>query len=529
MTDSYVKAVNSGFTKTLAKKLGLPRPAVLRRHRPGAPLTVGPVLVLGGTPGVPDDADRVATALLDRFALDVRQNADDATRWGAIVVVLTQAQRPEDVAGAVMGLSANLRRLAPNGRVVTVSRAPSATDAPELAVTREGVDGFLRSVAKELRYGATGNGVQLVDDAPVDAPSTLATLQFFLSAKSAFVDGQLLRVGPGAPSATGEPTADVGAVPAGSSGETDAEAGEAAAEAKGVAGLAGATRGTSGADGSPSTDAAFPAGPNRDAASPAGPSRDTASPAGPSTDKPLHGKVAVVTGAARGIGAQVARTLARDGARGVVVDVPAAGEALARVANEIHGTALQLDVTADDAGARILEHARARHGGLDVLVHNAGILRDKLLANMSADKWDAVVAVNLAAQLRITEYLLGANGFADRPRVVSLASTSGIAGNRGQSNYAFSKAGVIGHTRAFASRLAELGGTANAVAPGFVETDMTSSIPLVQREVARRASSLQQGGQPVDVAEAIAFLASPGAAGVNGQVLRVCGQNLVGR
>ncbi|MFC8921116.1 3-oxoacyl-ACP reductase [Cellulosimicrobium sp. NPDC057127] len=503
MTDSYVKAVNSGFTKTLAKKLGLPRPAVLRRHHEGDPLTVGPVLVLGGTPGVPDDADRVATALLDGFQLDVRQNADDSTRWGAIVVVLTQAQRPEDVAGAVMGLSANLRRLAPNGRVVTLSRAPSDADSPELAATREGVDGFLRSVAKELRYGATGNGLQLVDDVPVDAPSTLATLEFFLSAKSAFVDGQLLRVGPGA-------------------GDTAAEAGEAGTDAKGVE----AARG----DGQPTTAGDGAASPSTETAAPAGPSTDAVAPAGPSTtNRPLDGKVAVVTGAARGIGAQVARTLARDGAKVVVVDVPAAGEALAKVANEIRGTALQLDVTADDAGARILEHARSRHGGLDVLVHNAGILRDKLLANMSADQWDAVVAVNLAAQLRITEYLLGANGFSDRPRIVSLASTSGIAGNRGQSNYAFSKAGVIGHTRAFASRLAELGGTANAVAPGFIETDMTASIPLVQREVARRVASLQQGGQPVDVAEAIAFLASPGAAGVNGQVLRVCGQNLVGR
>ncbi|WP_435738313.1 3-oxoacyl-ACP reductase [Cellulosimicrobium sp. PMB13] len=454
MTDSYVQAVNSGFTKTLAKKLGLPRPAVLRRFRAGDPLTVGPVLVLGGTPGVHDDADRVATALLDTHALDVRQNADDQTRWGAIVVVLTQAEQPQDVSGTVMALSASLRRLAPNGRVVTISRAPADGDSPELAATREGVEGFLRSVAKELRYGATGNGIQLVDDVPVDSASALATLQFFLSAKSAFVDGQVLRVGAGSSAVPG------------------------------------------------------------------------------STDAPLAGKVAVVTGAARGIGAQVARTLARDGAKVVVVDVPAAGESLAKVANEIGGTALQLDVTADDAGARILEHARARHGGLDVLVHNAGILRDKLLANMSADKWDAVIAVNLAAQLRITEYLLGANGFSGEPRIVSLASTSGIAGNRGQANYAFSKAGVIGHTRAFARLLggpAGPGGTANAVAPGFIETEMTASIPFVTREVARRVSSLQQGGQPVDVAEAIAFLASPGAAGVNGQVLRVCGQSLVGR
>ncbi|MBN0039238.1 3-oxoacyl-ACP reductase [Cellulosimicrobium cellulans] len=470
MTDSYVQAVNSGFTKTLAKKLGLPRPAVLRRFRAGEPLTVGPVLVLGGTPGVRDDADLVAEALL-AWDLDVRQTPDDTTRWGAVVVVLSGIERPQDASAPVMALSATLRRLAPNGRVVTISRAPADTDSPELAAAREGVDGFLRSVAKELRYGATGNGIQVTDDAPVDSPSVLATLRFFLSAKSAFVDGQLLQVNAGAPTDQGSTSADQGST-----------------------------------------------SPDRGSTS--------------AGEKPLAGKVAVVTGAARGIGAQVARTLARDGAKVVVVDVPAAGEALATVANEIKGTALQLDVTADDAGARILEHARARHGGLDVLVHNAGILRDKLLANMSADKWDAVVAVNLAAQLRITEYLLGANGFSSAPRIVSLASTSGIAGNRGQANYAFSKAGVIGHTRAFARLLASPGGpggTANAVAPGFIETDMTASIPFVQREVARRVASLQQGGQPVDVAEAIAFLASPAAAGVNGQVLRVCGQNVVGR
>ena len=112
---------------------------------------------------------------------------------------------------------------------------------------------------------------------------------------------------------------------------------------------------------------------------------------------------------------------------------------------------------------------------------------------------------------------------------VSLASTSGIAGNRGQTNYGFSKAGVIGATTAWAPRLAAGGGRANAVAPGFIETEMTASIPTMQREISRRVSSLGQGGKPVDVAEAIAFLASPSASGINGAVLRVCGQNLVGR
>src|SRR5699024_10459665 len=140
-------------------------------------------------------------------------------------------------------------------------------------------------------------------------------------------------------------------------------------------------------------------------------------------DKPLAGRVAVVTGAARGIGAAIAKTLARDGARLVLVDVPQAGEHLAKVANETRGTALQLDITAEDAGQRILEHAQARHGRLDIVVHNAGITRDKLLANMSEDKWDSVIAVNIAAQLRINDYLLASDAFRDAPRIVSLAST----------------------------------------------------------------------------------------------------------
>ncbi|MEU2201810.1 3-oxoacyl-ACP reductase [Isoptericola sp. NPDC019482] len=451
MTDSYTKAVNSGFTKTLAKKLGLPRPAILRRFRAGDPLTVGPVLVVSDDAST-TDADALAKELLG-WGLDVRRQPTDDARWGAVLLVLTETQRPTDVSAAVLATGSVLRRLATNGRVVTVSRAAADGDAPALAAARNGVDGFLRSLAKELRAGATGNGIVLTDGAAVDDTSALATLRFFLSARSAYVDGQLLPVGP--------------------------------------------------------ADAETPA----------------------DWDRPLAGKVAVVTGAARGIGAAIAKTLARDGATVVCVDVPAAGEGLARTANAVGGTALQLDVTADDAGRRILEHARTRHGGLDVVVHNAGILRDKLLANMKPAQWDAVIAVNLEAQLRINEQLLGLDG-GDRVeglRIVSLASTSGIAGNKGQTNYGYSKAGVIGHTRATAPLAAAHGGTANAVAPGFIETEMTASIPFATREVARRLNSLQQGGQPVDVAEAIVFLASPASAGVNGQVLRVCGQNLVGR
>jgi 3-oxoacyl-[acyl-carrier protein] reductase len=245
-------------------------------------------------------------------------------------------------------------------------------------------------------------------------------------------------------------------------------------------------------------------------------------------------RVAVVTGAARGIGAAIVEVLARDGAHVICLDVPAAGDALAKVANLVGGTALQLDITAADAGERIAAHVAERHGGrLDVLVHNAGITRDKLLANTDADRWGSVLSVNLLAQLRINEVLLDPSregGLVDGGRIVTVSSTSGIAGNRGQANYAASKAGLIGMVQALAvsPQVAGRGITVNAVAPGFIETEMTARMPLATRELGRRINSLSQGGQPVDVAETIAWLAQRASAGLTGQVVRVCGQSLIG-
>ena len=445
MTDTYAQLVNHGLGRNVARKLGLPQPAVLRRYQPGQPLVTGPIVVQGDTAG----ADSLAAELLS-WDLDVRRHAVPREKLGAIILVLDEVARPEDLGKPVLAAAASLRDLSPGGRIVTVSRPASGAASPAQAAARQGVDGLLRSLAKELRAGATGNGVLLGPEVATTSPSTLGALRFFLSGRSAFVDGQFVTV-----------STTAGELP-------------------------------------------------EDAA------------------KPLAGRVAVVTGAARGIGAAIARTLHRDGATLVLVDIPAAGDHLAAVANEVKGTALQLDISREDAGQRILEHAVQRHGRLDIMIHNAGITRDKLLANMDESRWSSVIDINIAAQLRINEVLLASEHFRRSPRIVSVASTSGIAGNRGQTNYAASKGGVMGMVRATAPLITAHGGTINAVAPGFIETEMTARIPFALRELGRRLNSLQQGGQPTDVAETIAFLASNAAGGINGEVLRVCGQNLVG-
>jgi len=198
------------------------------------------------------------------------------------------------------------------------------------------------------------------------------------------------------------------------------------------------------------------------------------------------------------------------------------------VANDVGGTAFQIDITSEVAPARLATHLKDRHSAVDVFVHNAGITRDRSLVNMREDQWSSVLAVNLDAQLHINEALLDQNVLRAGGRVICISSTSGIAGNRGQTNYAASKAGIIGMVQALAPVMAKRDMTINAVAPGFIETAMTKAMPFATREIGRRINSLNQGGLPVDVAETVAWLGQPGTAGVNGQVIRVCGQSILG-
>jgi 3-oxoacyl-[acyl-carrier protein] reductase len=245
-------------------------------------------------------------------------------------------------------------------------------------------------------------------------------------------------------------------------------------------------------------------------------------------ERPLAGKVALLTGASRGIGAATAATLARDGAHVVGLDVPALAGDLNAVTSAAGGSALALDLTAGEAPAAIARHLERHHGGADVVVHNAGVTRDRRLVRMSADEWRVVLEVNLSSQERVNDALLEGGLLREEGRIVCVSSMSGIAGNAGQANYATSKAGVIGMVQALAPVLAERGSTINAVAPGFIETGMTAQMPIALREAGRRMNSLGQGGLPVDVAETIAWLASPGSAGISGSVIRVCGQSLLG-
>jgi 3-oxoacyl-[acyl-carrier protein] reductase len=449
MTDHYARLTGTPLGRRVVRTLGLPDPPRLERYRPGQPVVDGTVL-LGAAPGG-RLLEKRAAEILDQ--LGVRTTSAGGTDLGApgfkgLVYDATGIASSAELVALRDFFSPVLRNLRPCGRVVVFATPPAQCGSTAELVAQRALEGFTRSLAKEVGHGST---VQLVYVAPGGEGAITSTLGFLLSPRSAYVSGQVIRI---AATASVEPVND--------------------------------------------------------------------------RSRPLAGKVALVTGSARGIGAAIARTLAREGAAVVGADVPQAAGALLMGMREIDGEALALDVTSIDAAQRIARRLAEGRGGVDIVVHNAGITRDNRLRNLTQDRWRATLAVNLTAAERITTELLDQQLIRDGGRIIGVASIAGIAGLAGQTNYATSKAGIIGLVEALAPQTAERGITVNAVAPGFIETQMTARVPLLAREAGRRMNSMAQGGLPIDVAETVTWLADPSSAGVNGNVVRVCGQSLIG-
>jgi len=241
----------------------------------------------------------------------------------------------------------------------------------------------------------------------------------------------------------------------------------------------------------------------------------------------MHGKVALVTGGSRGIGRAVCEELASRGADVVVNYAGSAARAeevvQACVARGVRAIALQADISKDDGARGLIEETVRQMGHLDILVDNAGITRDALIMRMDEEDFDAVIATNLRGTFLCMRYASVPMVRQRSGRIVNISSVVGIRGNAGQVNYAASKAGVIGMTKSLARELGRRGITVNAVAPGFIQTDMTAELPEKVVEGMLGEIPLNHLGTPADVARAVAFLAGPDAAYITGQVLCVDG------
>lgn len=449
MSDLLMRLAGNPATAGIVKMLGLPNPVELARAEDGyqaKPFAGKTVLIARSKNGYA--ADSLIAAVSDAGVVPL-EVADPNGRIDILVMDATGCASPADCRALYDVFHPLMRRISRNGRVLIAAALPDeARDAAAAAVAR-GIEGFSRSLGKEL--GKNGTTVNLAYVARDAADRLAAAVRFFCGAQSTYVSGQAVHV-----------TSRVAA----------------------------------------SAPLMF--------------------------KQALKGKVALVTGSARGIGRATAHRLAQEGAQVVCLDVPGAADALHQTCTEIGAIPLIMDISSPEAPRRLADFFKEKFGGLDILVHNAGITRDRTLANMKEHYWDMVVNINFAAIVAIDNVLLAENVLRDDARIVCLSSISGVAGNFGQTNYAMTKAALIGYVAAQAPRLAARGICVNAIAPGFIETAMTDEMPFMVREIGRRMNSLKQGGQPRDAAELITFLCTPGAYGISGDTIRVCGQGMIG-
>lgn len=467
MSDLYHSLANSPVSGKLFSMLGLPQPINLERWKDGQSFVEGEVLVGASEGGL--FLDTVAQELLDssaqvlysveagqRDAMDAAfskagvdaspTNVSAKDKYKALVFDASGIKNSEELIQLHRFFHPVARKIKSSGRVVILGLTPEKCSDPKQQTAMRAIEGFVRSMGKEVKKGIA---VNLVYVDSIDAAAFVSSpLRFFLSPKSAYVSAQVVRVSEG-------------------------EAFE-------------------------SFD----------------------------WNKPLAGKTALVTGAARGIGKAIAQVLHRDGADVVVLDIPQSEIDLEKTAASLNARSIAADVTAPDTPQKLVEFFK--DGGLDILVHNAGVTRDKTLGGMPSKLWNMVLDINLSSEERMNDALIEAGTINKGGSIIGVSSMAGIAGNFGQTNYACSKAGVIGMVNSMKPVLAEHGITINAVAPGFIETQMTAAIPFAIREVGRRLNSMSQGGQPVDVAELIAFFANPASNGTTGNTVRVCGQSLLG-
>jgi 3-oxoacyl-[acyl-carrier protein] reductase len=439
MSDLYTQVVNSAPGRIVAKRVGLPQPAELERHEPGGPVVTGTVLAGAAPRG---RFDKRLEQLLGEIGAARPQTSSAPVK--ALVFDATGISDSTELVELQRFFHPNVKRVERSGRIVVLCTPPAGRPARE-ATAQRALEGFTRSLGKEIGRGIAVQLVYVAEGAEGEIDSTL---RFLLSPRSAYVSGQVIEIGP--------------------------------AVAK-----------------RPAIDWSLP----------------------------LDGKIALVTGASRGIGEAIAATLHRDGAALVLLDVPALAPDLAKVGKRLDAETIEVDITDPEAPQRIADELA---GGVDIVVHNAGVTRDRTIAKMPEDRWTSLMEINLSSEERIDDELLKRKLLRENGRIVCVSSMSGVAGNSGQTNYATSKAGVIGMVEALAPELAEQGATINAVAPGFIETQMTAQMPIAIREAGRRMNSMSQGGLPIDVAETIAWFASPASSGVNGNVVRVCGQSLLG-